>query len=94
MSSAVALVEGIPSGSIATNPLYFALSPIFTTAQCSATWPATIDYLLVTDDTAAALRANPACTSHFDFAGERSYTSEGHTLVLLPRSTLRAAPQG
>ena len=91
MSSLTSFSAGIPSGSVATNPAYFYISPIFTRAQCGLPWAKGIDYLLVLGPTANALEMEPSCGPHFDFAGKRSYTAGGSTFILLPRPTAARA---
>ena len=93
MSSLTDLVVGIPSGSVAANPVFYDISPVFAQIQCSLPWTDGTDYLLVASTSASALAKESACDSHFDFGHERSFQSDGYSLVLLPRLTaVRTVP--
>lgn len=98
LSSMVALVDGIPSASVASSPEYTELSPFFAQAQCGKQWARDARYLLVRDLTAQALRAEPACADYVDWSAQVSYsapvdaggaaqTDPLGTWVLLPRGT-------
>ena len=85
MASLTGLASGVPSGSLATHGVYFDLSPVFTDLQCTLPWDEGVDYLLVTDVTAAAFERQPSCAAHFDFSQQRVYPVADATLVMLPR---------
>lgn len=85
MASLTGLATGVRSGSLATHSDYFDLSPVFTDLQCTLPWDEGVDYLLVTDVTAAAFERQPSCAAHFDFSQQRVYPVADATLVMLPR---------
>lgn len=89
MSSLTGLVTGIRSDSVATNPVYYDISPVFSQIQCARSWADGTDYLLVAREAANSFAQEPLCDSHFDFAHQRSFESGPYTFVLLPRSTER-----